>query len=248
MQNFYIGTAGWNIPSEARSSFAQTGSHLERYALTLPAVEINSSFYRHHLATTYRRWADSTPAHFRFSVKLAKAFTHEARLLPSGDAVRSCLDSIRELGKKWGALLVPLPPSLYFEKTKCENFLGFLSEHCPAPIVWEPRHLSWTHPSALRLLENFGVCKVIADPDTCPAPLQPNDGRMRYYRLHGSPMLYRSRYRAPFIAKIARAIKAAPAPNHWCIFDNTAFGFATENAAELLALMQDRRPEERIVS
>ena len=53
---------------------------LQRYATRLDAVEINSSFYRPHRASTYARWADSVPTHFRFSVKLPKAITHERRL------------------------------------------------------------------------------------------------------------------------------------------------------------------------
>jgi hypothetical protein len=42
----FVGTAGWSIPSAHAASFPIEGSHLERYALRLNAVEINSSFYR----------------------------------------------------------------------------------------------------------------------------------------------------------------------------------------------------------
>lgn len=245
-KEFFIGTAGWNIPIDSRASFPATGSHLERYAQGLSGVEINSSFYRHHMPVTYRRWAQSTPAHFRFSVKLAKAFTHEAKLVPSGSALRTCLEGVAELGEKWGALLVQLPPSLVFEKGRAENFLGFLKEHCPVPVVWEPRHASWTHAEALSLLERFAVGKVIADPEPCPAPLLRTDETFRYYRLHGSPEIYRSRYRGPYLARLAQAFRAAPASRIWCIFDNTTFGWATTNALELKELLHHEAMDRKI--
>ena len=59
-----------------------------------------------------------------------------------------------------------------------------------------------------------------------------------YYRLHGAPRKYWSRYDAAFIARLASALRAAAAHSDvWCIFDNTASGAATENAWELQALV-----------
>ena len=72
-----IGTAGWSVPSQYNGEMPAGGSHLERYARRLNAVEINSSFYRPHQRKTYERWAQSTPKGFRFSVKVPKAMTHE---------------------------------------------------------------------------------------------------------------------------------------------------------------------------
>ena len=60
-----IGCAGWSIRRELQSHFPDSGTHLERYAQRLPAVEINSSFYRPHQVKTYARWSDCTPDAFR---------------------------------------------------------------------------------------------------------------------------------------------------------------------------------------
>ncbi len=54
-----IGCAGWAIPRAAAARFPGDGSHLERYGRVLPAVEIDSSFYRYHEPATYARWAAS---------------------------------------------------------------------------------------------------------------------------------------------------------------------------------------------
>src|SRR5882757_510271 len=77
----WIGCAGWSIPTHLADRFPATGTHLERYASRFNAVEINSSFYRPHQTKTYSRWADSTPADFRFSVKLPQEITHRRRLV-----------------------------------------------------------------------------------------------------------------------------------------------------------------------
>lgn len=75
-----FGTAGWSIPRAAAPAFPGDGTQLERYAAVMGCVEINSSFHRSHRVQTYERWATSTPAHFRFAVKLPRRITHELRL------------------------------------------------------------------------------------------------------------------------------------------------------------------------
>ena len=75
-----IGTAGWNVPSSYTADVPVGGSHLERYAAVFRGVEINSSFYRPHAAATYAKWRDSTPAGFRFAVKMPRTITHELKL------------------------------------------------------------------------------------------------------------------------------------------------------------------------
>jgi uncharacterized protein YecE (DUF72 family) len=65
-----IGTAGWSFP-RTLEDFPAEGTGLERYAAVFNGVEINSSFYRPHQRKTYERWAASTPAGFRFAVKVA---------------------------------------------------------------------------------------------------------------------------------------------------------------------------------
>src|SRR5215210_4199150 len=79
-QGMFIGTAWWCIPRASAHRFASEGTHLQRYALTLPAAEINSSFHRPHAPATYAKWAASVPAGFRFAVKLPRVITHDQKL------------------------------------------------------------------------------------------------------------------------------------------------------------------------
>ncbi len=173
MMDIRIGTAGWSIPVQSKNQFAAEGSHLERYSRRFNCVEINSSFYRDHLASTYKKWAACTPEDFQFSVKLSQYFTHDCRLREVGERLRSVLENIQMLGEKWKVLLIQLPPSLNFEQIIVERFLENLRQWHSGPVVFEPRHLTWHSPDAHRILGDFAIDRVEADPECCPIEIPP---------------------------------------------------------------------------
>jgi uncharacterized protein YecE (DUF72 family) len=237
----YVGCAGWSIPREHARHFPAEGSHLERYAARLPAVEINSSFYRLHKLDTYARWARSTPPAFRFSVKIPRQITHTGRL-----ADLSLLDEFligaSELGEKLGALLVQLPPSLPFRPETAQAFFAALRERYEGGAVCEPRHRTWFTPPAETLLAGLRISRAAADPAVVPQAGEPGGwSGLVYYRLHGSPQMYTSPYSpeqlSALAVKLQQAAEAGPA---WYIFDNTALGAATENALALWEQFQTR--------
>lgn len=235
MTELFIGTAGWSLPSQMKNEFPSPGTHLERYARVLNGVEINSCFYREHKPETYTKWAAAVPDDFRFAVKLSRYFTQEMRLRETGEKLREILAGIAHLGKKWDVLLVQLPPSLDFEPAVAAAFLAELRGLLPElGIAWEPRHRSWTTPPALALLAEFKIAKVLADPEPCPLPVDTRThAPLNYIRWHGSPEIYKSRYAPAEIERLAESITGHPGGRTWCIFDNTTYGFATENAREL---------------
>jgi uncharacterized protein YecE (DUF72 family) len=230
-----IGTAGWSIASAASGAFPTEGSGLERYSAVFAAVEINSSFHRPHRASTWEKWRDSVPADFRFAVKLPKTMTHERRLVDCGELLDHFLGEARRLDQKLAVLLVQLPPSLAFDPSAAGAFFAALRERCSARIVVEPRHPSWFASDAASLLIADGVGRVGADPARVPEAVEPLvvDG-LAYWRLHGSPVIYRSSY-AERLPALASAIRGTPAAERWCIFDNTAGSAATGDALELRA-------------
>ena len=88
---------------------------------------------------------------------------------------------------------------------------------------------------ASALLVQHQVARAAADPARAPGLDRP-DGwpGLVYYRLHGSPRTYWSRYDATFIDALTTSLRSVPAAvDAWCIFDNTASGAAMENAEEL---------------
>ena len=232
-----VGTAGWSIAADP-DAFGAGASNLARYATRLAGAEVNSSFHRPHRVTTWTRWAKSVPADFRFAVKLPKTITHERRLAGCGELVERFLAETQGLGAKLAVLLVQLPPKLAFEAGPAGAFLRDLGHRTPALLACEPRHPSWFTPEADALLERQGVARVAADPAIVPEAALPGGWRgLAYWRLHGSPRIYRSAYDDARLDAYAAALRSVTEAGReaWCMFDNTASSAATHNALSLLA-------------
>ena len=229
----FVGTAGWSLPRAEHGRFAPDGTHLARYAQALTGVEINSSFYRPHSTTVYSRWAAATPEGFRFSVKIPRTITHEKRLLDCDELLCDFLDQIRGLGNRLGCILVQLPPSFEYNASLAGAFFEMFRAIYDGPIALEPRHASWFADDAAGLLADCNVARVAADPARVPAAAAPGGTQdLVYFRLHGSPRVYWSRYEDQFLDKLCAQLvsSARLAKAVWCIFDNTASGAATSDA------------------
>lgn len=228
-----IGCAGWSIPSRDAGLFQSGDSALARYATRFDLAEINSSFYKPHRATTYARWADTVPAHFRFSVKLPRAITHEARLAGCGPALDTFFGAAGALGDRLGCVLVQLPPSLVFDGRVASTFFAMLARRWPGPVACEARHASWFETRAEATLRRHRVARVAADPARHGADAAPGGHPgFAYWRWHGAPKIYYSEYLPAALDAIAEEVRAGPA-RAWVVFDNTAAGHATANAASL---------------
>jgi uncharacterized protein YecE (DUF72 family) len=237
-----IGTAGWSFP-RTLDGFPAEGTGLERYAAVFNGVEINSSFYRPHQRKTYERWAASTPADFRFAVKVPRTITHERRLVDCTEPQARFLDECGGLGEKLGPLLIQLPPSLKFDAGAVEQFMTAWRKATPALTVLEPRHATWFAPAADALLQDFQVARVAADPAVVPAAAMPGGWTgLTYRRLHGSPAMYKTSYDDGRLERLAEQIVGeTEAAENWCIFDNTQFSAATTDALKLKALTSPTR-------
>lgn len=230
-----VGTAGWSIARQNADQFAADGSSLERYAARFSVAEINSSFHRPHRASTWERWRDSVPATFRFSVKLPRTITHDAKLKDCSALLDEFLKQAGALGEKLGVLLVQLPPKLEFDPSVAHSFFTQLKSRTMANLACEPRNESWFEAEADKLLQEHYVARVAADPALCEAAALPGGWPgLRYWRLHGSPVVYRSSY-SDRIDKYAQLLSefSVRAAESWCIFDNTASSAATGDALAL---------------
>ena len=236
-----IGTAGWTLPKQHAHLFPGSGSHLERCAQGLNCVEVNSSFYRPHQRKTWERWANCTPPGFRFTVKLPKSITHEAKLQNSGAHLQTFLQQVGGLGEKLGPLLIQLPPKLVFDEAIAHEFFTTLRELHNGLVALEPRHASWFSGHANQLLREFSIARVAADPPK-GSPLAASPGGwsgLYYWRLHGAARTYYSAYDASFMRSFAQHLRETSCAEQWIIFDNTALGHATANALDLLHLLSE---------
>lgn len=232
-----VGIAGWAIRKDSADEFGTEGTHLERYATTFDAVEINSSFYRPHRRATYERWSASVPSGFRFAVKMPRTITHEHRLAGAEDLLARFLEEVGGLGASLGPLLVQTPPRFAFGAAVVLPFFELLRRRFAGLVACEPRHASWFERDVDERLAELRIARVAADPALVRAAPGPGgDLGLAYFRMHGSPEIYTSRYGNERVLQLADALRAcaAQARESWCIFDNTAVGAAPFDALELI--------------
>jgi uncharacterized protein YecE (DUF72 family) len=234
-RRIFVGTAGWSIPRASANNFDRVGTHLQKYAATLTAAEINSSFHGFHEFETYSKWASATPRQFRFAVKLPRTITHDQQLSRVKLPLERFLRESSGLKGKRGPILIQLPPAFAFERRKVKRFFDVLRTRYDGPLVCEPRHETWFSPGASELLLSYRVARVAADPAVLEIGKQPGAWNgIVYFRLHGSPRKYWSRYSERYIDVLAKTLREhSQSADTWCIFDNTASGAAIENALEL---------------
>ena len=236
-----VGTAGWSISRDVAERFPTEGTTLERYASRFRAAEINSSFHRPHRISTWERWHDSVPDQFRFSVKVPKQMTHTSKLVDCEGELDRFVEQVAALREKLAVLLVQLPPKLALDELVTRNFFMGLLARTTATVACEPRHVSWFTEDADSLLRQLAVARVAADPSICEAAARPGGwGGLRYWRLHGSPVIYRSSYLDRIESYAAQLASAdAAAGDTWCIFDNTASSAGAGDALALIEALAD---------
>ncbi|SMC09668.1 DUF72 domain-containing protein [Nitratiruptor tergarcus] len=231
----YIGTAGWSIPKVYAHLFPSEGTHLERYAKKFTITEINRTFYRLPRASTLQKWSEQTPPSFKFSAKLNRSFTHFHKL-QSTQGLEEHIETLKNLGSKFFALLVQLPPSLEFNENVAKSFFEKLREIFSGYIALEARHESWKKSD--KLLKELQIARVASDPPKFVFDSEPGGyEEFAYFRLHGSPKIYYSEYTKGFLQNLADRVKALRATDKVVIFDNTASGAAIKNALELKKLL-----------
>ena len=189
-----IGTCAWSF-EEWRSVFyphdLPAAQWLEFYARYFPAIEIDSTFYHAPAEETVRRWAEITPADFRFACKLPREITHDRRLHDCDVKLIEFLRALEPLAAKLQVILIQLPPSFAPKtgKTALRNFLEQLPRDFRFAI--EFRHAGWHRPQVIHLLEKRRVCWVWADTsplnerNLAPFEFLPNTTDFLYLRLLG---------------------------------------------------------------
>jgi uncharacterized protein YecE (DUF72 family) len=165
-QKIRLGTCAWSF-EEWRGNFYPAdlppARWLEFYARYFPAVEIDSTFYKTPADATIHRWAESTPASFRFACKLPRQITHERLLRECKTELAAFLRALEPLASKLHVILIQLPPS-FAPKPGRPLLRAFLAQ-LPRDFRFaiEFRHTGWHRPQHISLLEKHRVCWVWAD-------------------------------------------------------------------------------------
>jgi uncharacterized protein YecE (DUF72 family) len=155
----YVGTSGFAY-KEWKGVFYPDGlkdrEMLSFYASRLPSVEINYTFRRQPTEKTLTTWREATPEGFRFTLKANQRITHVLRLDQADDEVRDFLERARLLGTRQGPILFQCPPTLKFDRSRIEAFVGYLPPGVLAAM--EFRHPSWQEARPILAAQGVAWC------------------------------------------------------------------------------------------
>lgn len=250
MAKLFIGTSGWIYghwdgvfyPEDLKSK-----DKLKYFSQHFKTTEVNYSFYHLPRASTYQNWYKQTPKDFLFAVKASRFITHIKRLKGVRKAWKIFLDNALNLKEKLGPILFQFPPS--FEATeeninRLEGFLRLISvnqrldqrKSAKIRFAFEFRHKTWCDKKIYNLLKKYKVAWVIADSPRYPKAEVVTAGFV-YIRMHGSKILFSSKYTKKELQDLAKKIKKwQKTADVYVYFNNDAYGYALENAKQLLEL------------
>jgi uncharacterized protein YecE (DUF72 family) len=88
-------------------------------------------------------------------------------------------------------------------------------------------------------MREAGISRVAADPARCAGADCPGGAsRFAYFRWHGAPHMYYSKYSQAQLVTFAAVAMGSKAAEIWCIFDNTARHAAWGDALQFMAALR----------
>jgi uncharacterized protein YecE (DUF72 family) len=231
-----IGISGWTYPPWRRVFYPPELPQREELAYAsrqVSSIEINGTFYALQSPTSYAKWHAETPDNFVFSVKAPRFITHIKRLKGGPALIANFFASgVLRLEEKLGPILWQLPPSLKFDPTVLDEFLGLLPrttkeaaalarhhdgflkstwtktlrDH-PLRHALEVRHASFQNAEFVALLKKHRVAIVVADTAGKWPHIEDVTADFVYVRLHGDEELYASGYTPTALTRWSKHIQ-----------------------------------------
>jgi uncharacterized protein YecE (DUF72 family) len=169
----FIGTSGFSYAPWRGSFYPEkwpAGRMLSYYAERLDTVEINNTFYRMPAADALVKWANETPAGFRFALKSPRRITHERKLADVTDSLLRLHEVAGALGDKLGPVLFQLPPFLKKDLPRLTAFVAELPAGMRAAL--EFRHASWFSSDVYEVLRARDVALCLAEAEDLATPVE----------------------------------------------------------------------------
>jgi uncharacterized protein YecE (DUF72 family) len=240
------GTSGLVLPLPNKAAYPEEYRHRPRlayYSSLFNSLEINSSFYKVPMRTTFEKWASIVPDDFRFTVKLGRHITHGKDFVFNLEDIDLFMEVADGIGLKKGCLLIQLPPGARRNDHtihQLEILLQRISLSDPShswKIAIEFRHSSWYMPAVFAMLDTFWVSIVLQDMPAS-AFATPNENGFVYIRFHGLAGDYKGSYPEPFLRAYAGRVKnwLTEGKDVYVYFNNT-IGDAVGNLRTLVQLV-----------
>ena len=228
----WIGTSNVVVPGN-KASFPEafrSSSRLHYYARLFNSVEINSSFYKMPLPSTYGKWEEDVPADFRFTIKLSRDITHTRDLNYEKLMIQRFMDSAKGMQQKRGCLLIQFPGKISLDHFEQVEEILYLLEQSDTAHAWrkavEFRHSSWFTRETWDMLDEFGAAMVLQDIPKCRMMDCKGNADFVYLRFHGEKGDYRGSYSNEYLLEKATEI------NNWLKAGKDVFAYFNNTMGE----------------
>lgn len=242
MANLYIGCSGFQYEHWKGVFYPEELSQkkwFEYYSRRFKTVELNATFYRLPDKETFHKWYRDTPEGFKISLKGSKFITHVKKLKASVEPVDVFLSRALSLKEKLGVILWQLPPGLKADTGRLSDFLEILKPY-NVRSTFEFRDNSWINKAVISLLERENASLCMADWPEFLNTL-PVTSDFVYIRRHGEGGSCATSYSLKQLKSDATRIRKflKDKKDVYIYFNNDAFGYAAQNASELMELMKN---------
>ena len=241
---YWIGTSGWSYDHWKGEFYPEDwpkSRWFEYYAQKFSCVEVNATFYRFFKESTYQKWYDKAPEHFRYVLKAPRFITHRKYLKDVEKEIESFWQSAAFLKEKLGLILLQLAPSPPYNLERLNKAL--LAFQYPKKVAVEFRHKQWITDEVRDLLRETGAIFCNADsPKLKFTDWTTSD--TAYIRLHGREHWYGYEYSGNELRDIAETAKRMGTQNAkdiYIFFNNDVGGFAPKNAQTLMNLLSPEK-------
>jgi uncharacterized protein YecE (DUF72 family) len=209
----------------------------EFYSTHFLSLELNVTFYRFPKLDFLQSWYNRSPENFVFTVKAPRLISHFKRLGEAQEALGNFYVTIQEgLKEKLGCVLFQFPSSFKYEEHRLERMINLVDSNYRNVI--EFRHPTWWNDRVYNsFTDNNIIFAGMSHPALPDQVVKTSD--VVYYRFHGTPHLYTSKYNPEALENVAHQIQ-----NHvgvkeaYIYFNNTAEGAAVLNAKQFQELCE----------
>jgi uncharacterized protein YecE (DUF72 family) len=248
-----IGTSGWSYKEWVGPFYEKKTGMFSYYSKFFHTTEINSTFYRYPSEGMIIGLLRYSPPGFVFAAKLPKLITHD-KWLNVDEGVENdthrFLSLIRPLAERLGPILIQLRPKFNFDEHvgDLENYLDLI----PKNFEWavEFRHNSWLREDTYDILSKNNIAYTIVDEPLLPPDLH-TTADFAYIRWHGhgTQLWYDYEYSEDQLNQWTPKVKeiTSKVRRTYGYFNNHFNANAVKNAVEMLEILGQASPEQKII-